>query len=319
MDNPHNRLITKKEVENILNYYGGIADNNERLLINDLSFYQLAFVHESYNQSILQQDDNSNKKYYLNYLPNNSNERLEFLGDNILKASLGRYLYERYNQDYREGMLTKLKIKIEQCSMLHKFAVELGFKKFLLLSLQIENQSILSTDRGRSTPGYYEDAFESFLGSIMEDFGEKGYVYCERFLRNIIENVIDFSELISNNNNQKDSLQRFFQSNKWKTPIYKTIEEIGPLYRKVFTRMLVITKEQFCQLFLLQQQNITSYTEECIEYYKLNNPEIFKTLLKQIIEENNYILSLGIGKKIVNAEQNCASKGLENLMLDANY
>jgi hypothetical protein len=29
MDNPNNRLITKENVENILNYFGNIGDNNE--------------------------------------------------------------------------------------------------------------------------------------------------------------------------------------------------------------------------------------------------------------------------------------------------
>ena len=135
---------------------------------------------------------------YINYLSKESNERLEYLGDHILKATLGRYLYQRFGTE-REGFLTRLKIKIEKCSMLHKFAVTLGFKEFLLLSLQIENQTLLDLDRGRNTPSYYEDAFESFLGSIMEDFEEKGYIYAERFLRNIIENIIDFSELISKN------------------------------------------------------------------------------------------------------------------------
>jgi dsRNA-specific ribonuclease len=325
MNNPNNKLITKKEVENILNYFGGVDDNGGYLHINNLEYYQRAFVHESYHQAQLQIQSQSQsmqgsldeQPVYINYLSKESNERLEYLGDHILKAVLGRYLYQRFGTE-REGFLTRLKIKIEKCSMLHQFAVTLGFKQFLLLSLQIENQTLLDLDRGRNTPSYYEDAFESFLGAIMEDFEEMGYIYAERFLRNIIENIIDFAELISKNDNFKDSLQRFFQSLKWKTPIYQNINEEGPLYRKIFTRMLTISQEQFKVLDTFQQSNIIQYTEECLSQYKKVSHQIYSNLFS-IVSEGNYILCIGTGRKVVNAEQEAAKKGLEILNLDQNY
>lgn len=316
MNNPNNRLISKSEVEDILNYFGPIGNDQKRLEINNLDFYQRAFVHESYHQSQLQASLD-NHPIYINYLSKESNERLEYLGDHVLKTTLGRYLYERFDTE-REGFLTRLKIKIEKCSMLHKFAVTLGFKKFLLLSLQIENQTLLDVDRGRATPSYYEDAFESFLGSILEDHKEYGYIYADRFVRNIIENVIDFSELISKNDNFKDSLQRFFQSLKWKTPVYQSINEEGPLYRKVFTRLLTITNDQYAMLDSIQQSNVSQYTEECLEYYKKTLPNVY-THLFNIISNQNYIMCIGDGRKVVMAEQMAAKQGLVNLNLDQNY
>ena len=181
MDNLNNILITKTQVEHILNYFenvGGDEHNRKPLEINNLEYYQQAFVHESYYQAVQHcttglknrggggEDD---KNIFL-YIPKESSERLEYLGDHILKAIMGRYLFERFGME-REGFLTKLKIKIEKCSMLHKIAVTLGFKKFLLLSLQVENSTILDIDRGRNTPSHYEDAFEAFIGSILLDFG----------------------------------------------------------------------------------------------------------------------------------------------------
>lgn len=318
MDNPINKLITKEEVENILNYFTNIGDNCQRLTINNLEFFQRAFVHESYYQSVQNSIINNNfEKKYINYIPIESNERLEYLGDHILKATMGRYLYERFSNE-REGFLTKLKIKIEKCSMLHKFGVILGFKKFLLLSLQVENQTILDIDRGRNTPSYFEDVFEAFIGAIILDFEEMGYIYADRFVRSVIENVIDFAELISKNDNFKDSLQRYYQSLKWKTPTYINLNENNPLYRKVFTRILILNHDQFIQLDQSVQEKILMYTKFILKEYKNTNPTVFKKLF-DIQSDNQYIIGLGLGRKVVEAEQNCAKQSLLNLNLSLNY
>lgn len=318
MDNPINKLITKEEVENILNYFTNIGDNGQRLTINNLEYFQRAFVHESYYQSVQNSIINNNfDKKYINYIPIESNERLEYLGDHILKATMGRYLYERFSNE-REGFLTKLKIKIEKCSMLHKFGVILGFKKYLLLSLQVENQTILDIDRGRNTPSYFEDVFEAFIGAIILDFEEMGYIYADRFVRSVIENVIDFAELISKNDNFKDSLQRYYQSLKWKTPTYVNLNENNPLYRKVFTRILVLNNDQFVQLDQCVQEKILMYTRFVLKEYKNTNPTVFKKLF-DIQSDNQYIIGLGLGRKVVEAEQSCAKQSLLNLNLSLNY
>jgi len=332
MDNPNNRLITREEVEHILNYFGNIGNDNQYLKINNLEHYQQGFVHESYFQAIQykmnelktndvnQSKDQSKTTEQLNkefYIPKASSERLEYLGDHILKATMSRYLFERFENE-REGFLTKLKIKIEKCSMLHKIGVTLGFKKFLLLSLQVENQTILCLSRGRNTPSYYEDAFEAFVGAILVDFGEYGYLYADRFVRNVIENIIDFAELISKNDNFKDSLQRYFQSLKWKTPIYISLNEEGPLYRKVFTRMLVFTNEQFNEMDSIVQENIKKYTYDILSQYKTNNPSVYLKLL-DICQSEKYILGIGFGRKVTQSEQECAKQCLQILHLDLNF
>lgn len=323
MDNPNNRLITKSEVEDILNRFENIGDDGTRLEIASVKPFQTAFVHESYFQSVQnligQGDTNysKNSNYYVNFVPDESSERLEYLGDHILKAVMGRYLFERFDTE-REGFLTKLKIKIEKCSMLHKIGVELGFRKFLLLSLQVENQTILDIDRGRNTPSYNEDAFEAFIGALVVEYGIKGYIYADRFVRSIIENTIDFAELIAHNDNFKDSLQRFFQAQKWKTPVYTTLQEDGPLYRKVFTRMLVFTREHFFAMDASVQHKIQLFTDKTLQFYKTSDDVAFKTLFK-IVGEGNYVLGIGYGKKVVSAEQDCARMSMLQLNLDLNY
>jgi dsRNA-specific ribonuclease len=321
MDNPNNKLITKEEIENILNYFGNIGDNGERLCVDNLEPFQRAFIHESYYQSVqnsilnnLVQQNNT----YLSLIPTESNERLEFLGDHILKAIAGRYLFERFDEE-REGFLTKLKIKIEKCTMLHKIGVTLGFKKHLLLSLQVENQTILDIDRGRNCPSYYEDAFEAFIGAIVVHFQDKGYTFAERFVKFVIENIIDFAQIISVNDNHKDSLQRYFQSRqKWKTPVYVSLNEEGPLYRKVFTRMLTISQQQLDELDESIQKKVKCYTHSVLAEYKQCSNDIFLKLLS-LQETGKFVLGIGFGRKVTAAEQDCAKTCLNNLDIDLNY
>lgn len=320
MDNPNNKLITKTQVENILNYFQNIGDDGSRLEISNLENFQRAFVHESYYQAVQNAIMNQQvqaDKTYISYIPAASNERLEYLGDHILKATMSRYLVERFDEE-REGFLTKIKIKIEKCSMLHKIGVTLGFQQYLLLSLQVENQSILDLDRGRRTPSYYEDAFEAFVGAIMIEFGEKGYLYADRFVRSVIENVIDFAEIISVNDNFKDSLQRWFQSNKFKTPVYTSLSEEGPLYRKVFTRMLVITGEQFDQLDIEIQKRIKKYTDSVLKEYQRTKPCAFEKIFT-FVKDGHYVLGLGFGRRVTSSEQSCAKQCMDILGLPQDY
>lgn len=299
MDNPHNILITKSEIEFILNNFGNIGDDNSKLSIKNVNIYQKAFVHESYFQSIqnVLLNDFPIKQVYLNFTINESNERLEFLGDSILKYTMGEYIYTRYSKHEREKFMSKLKMKLESGKMLHKIALELGFKKYLLLSLQVDNQTILGNNRGRNTPSYYEDAFEAFIGAIKEDFGEYGVVYATRFTRNVMEHVIDFSELNSTNTNYKDSLQKYFQSNGWDIPKYKVINnnETEPTYRKNFIRVIFVKKENESP-----ENSETEYTEY------LENSDL-------TIPNDHYILGIGRGNSTKEAEQDCARQCLLNL------
>lgn len=340
MDNPINQLITREEVERILNYFGNIGNNNTFLTINNIEYYQLAFVHESYYMSIikniLHRGESPISNIYLNWVPKHSNERLEYLGDHILKAIMGKYLYKRFGQE-REGFLTRLKIKIERCSSLHKIATELGFKKWLLLALQVENETILDVDRGRNTPSYYEDAFEAFIGAIVEDFEELGYIYAERFVINVIENIIDFSDLISNNDNFKDSIQRFFQAQKvicgdteeevkWKNPVYTPVYEFTSLYnQKIFIKCILLSHDQLLHLEKNHSRDvcekIKNYTTNVVKYYKHNNPLVFEKLMELITPDDsiNYILGIAQSKKVIVTEQNVAKMSLINLNLDLDY
>jgi dsRNA-specific ribonuclease len=308
MNNPYNTLITNSQVEDILNFYGNIGGKIEspiRLKINQISHYQKAFTHESYYQSVRNMINSSDDiECFTNYTPTESSERLEYLGDHILKAVIGRYLYERYPNE-REGFLTDLKIKIEKCSMLHKIAQTLGFKRYLMLSLSVENQTLYAMDKGRNTPSYYEDAFEAFVGAILEDFGEDGYKYADRFVRNLIENIIDFAQLNSVNDNYKDVLVKKFIALKWPKPRFISIDETSTRYLKKYPKILVLSKSLLTKE---QVECLQDYTVKIILSFKGEEKVITRHISKDLV-----IAGLGFGRKNIQSEQECSRQALVNL------
>ena len=111
--NPLNKLVTKEDVQMILIEHG--VDYSPK----DISLYNKAFLHRSY---CTRKNDNvitGNTECPTNCLPlqEESNERLEFLGDSILNFVVADYLYDRY-PDVNEGFLTKVRTRIVNGNML---------------------------------------------------------------------------------------------------------------------------------------------------------------------------------------------------------
>ena len=87
---------------------------------HNISYYKMALMHKSVMHR--------NKKGK----PVN-NERLEFLGDAILDATVGDIVYRHFSGK-REGFLTNTRSKLVQRDTLNKLANELGINKLILSS-----------------------------------------------------------------------------------------------------------------------------------------------------------------------------------------
>lgn len=200
--NELNRVICHDELDNLLKTYD--VDEPYR----NIDIYRKALVHKSYctrkNENFL----DGNVKCPPNCLPlqEESNERLEFLGDSILGKVVAAYLFERY-PDENEGFLTKMRTKLVNGKMLAHLSQLVGLKPFILLSKQIED------GEGRNSANILEDAFEAFIAAIYMDFGDKGDEMARRWILSVIESNLDFAELIKNNNNYKDLFLKYFQQN----------------------------------------------------------------------------------------------------------
>lgn len=201
--NPNNILVSKKAIQDIL--LKGKIDVD----IKDITTWQKAFVHKSY---VKKSDDNVNIRNFDSaiQLQEQSNERLEWLGDAKLQGSVSYYLWERYpNQN--EGFLTKLRSKLVKTKNLSFLAKKIGLTPYILLSHHVEFGC-----QGRTNPRILENTFEAFIGAMFVDFSNKvnpaySYEIVRRFVITIIEKYVDIVDLVMNDENSKDQLMWYFQ------------------------------------------------------------------------------------------------------------
>ncbi len=124
--------------------------DNYKIKYKDLSLINQAFFHSSF----------SNKCDEVQ----NSNERLEFLGDSVLSLCISNYLYNKF-KDADEGKLTRIRGYVVSEKILSKLSTEIGLGDLLLLSWGEENSG------GRIRSANLANLFEAFLGAIYIDSG----------------------------------------------------------------------------------------------------------------------------------------------------
>ena len=322
------KAITKNEIESILNKIQNIGDDGVYLYIQDPIPYQTAFVHKSYFHEIESEIayDNNSENNTTNFIPTSSNEVLDYLGDGFIGAVVGKYLVDRFENE-QEGFLTKTRTRLVRSSALYRFARFLGLGQYLLLSQQVERLTHLGPNKGRNNPRFYEDCFEAFVGAIIQDFGdEHGYRYAKRFLVSIIEHIVDFADIILNNENHKDILQRFFQSKscpddetkKWPNPIYIDIGQSGPFHMRTFVKGVFIGKNLLQQLPLHIQQSSIKYHNDQLNSND-NSYKIVQSIINYSDTNGVWLIGLGSANKKIAAEQQCSSIALCCLSVNENF
>lgn len=191
-----NKIVTRDDLATILgNDYP----------INDINIFRNAFVHRSYCTRKNENFVNGNIKCPPNCMPlqEESNERLEFLGDAVLNLIIGKYLFDRY-PDENEGFLTKMRTKLVNGVMLAHLASFINLNIYVIVSKQVEDNN------GRTNKNIMEDCFEALLGAMFID-SNMNIQHVYDWLMNFIEKNIDFSDLITSNTNYKDVVIKHFQ------------------------------------------------------------------------------------------------------------
>lgn len=188
---------------------------------HDISYYKLALMHKSMYKR------NAKGK------PVN-NERLEFLGDAVLDATVGDIVY-RHFPGKREGFLTNTRSKLVQRDTLNRLAQEMGI-----------NQLILSSGRSQSHNSYMGgNAFEALVGAIYLD---RGYDACMEFMRKrILAQMINIDKVAYKEVNFKSKLIEWSQKNRVRIDFKSILEEKDKTGSPVFVYRVTLEGVEGCE------------------------------------------------------------------------
>ncbi len=183
----------------------------------DLSLLEQALTHRSYSHVTSQ-------------TRNDSNERMEFLGDSVLGLAVSQFLYLRF-PERSEGALSKMKSLLVSRKVLSSVAKELGLGEFLLLSGEESEMG------GRGRASILADSFEGVIGAIYLDQGYRASnKFIQRFLLASIHDILEDEE----HTNYKSLLQEYVQSRRLSHPTYRVRKEEGPEHEKEFAVDVVV-------------------------------------------------------------------------------
>ena len=180
---------------------------------------RLAFIHRSYlNESRSE---------------NESNERLEFLGDSIISFVISDHLYKTY-PGFDEGILTNLRSLVVNTKSLARMSKSLNFGDQLLLSKGEEDSG------GRNNQSLLANTFEAFTGALYID---QGIEAVSKFLSETL--IPTVAEHVQKKvfKDPKSLLQELIQAKKQNSPLYKVLSEEGPAHAKKFTIGVYVANE----------------------------------------------------------------------------
>jgi ribonuclease-3 len=237
-----NRVIPDGEILRILRNFG-IKDRP-----NNWDLFRQACVHESYVDRSDRPTVSENGEPIViaprpeGCLPlcKGDNEQIEFVGDSLLGCVIATYLHERY-PDQDEGFLTRLRTRLVNNKQLGYLAMKMGFTKWVIMSRHVEEIC-----NGRRNLRIIGSMLEAWVGALYLDLACKdpgrAFSRVQTWLINVYENLVNFCELIAEDNNFKDQLLKYYQANYHQPPRYKEVLVEGPLHDRIFT-MGVLTPE----------------------------------------------------------------------------
>lgn len=178
--------------------------------VKNLQIYQRAFTHKS-----------ALKKYLLT----ESFETLEFIGDSVLGFIVTKLLFDQY-ESKQEGFLTKARTKLVRGATLATIAERLHLDQWVLM----DDKGI--RNNWNRNPKILEDVFEALVGAMYLDLG---LLHTRQFVLGIYSNPSYVNlDCIMIDDNYKDQLMRYCQTQKYNLPHYDWRVEDGQFHISVF-------------------------------------------------------------------------------------
>ena len=159
-----------------------------------------------------------------------SNERLEFLGDAVVGCAVADVLMARLPQA-NEGTLAKAKAYLVSEVCLAQAALSVGVDKALELSDAEEAAG------GRQRSSILADAMEAVIGAVYLD---AGWRTARRVVRSLLAPRFEFLRKGGEYGDDKSRLQERVQAQYGELPQYRIISEQGRDHDKTFTAQVVI-------------------------------------------------------------------------------
>jgi ribonuclease III len=163
-----------------------------------------------------------------------SNERMEFLGDAVLAIVVCSELYD-HPDELTEGEMTKVKSSVVSRSTCAIVAEEIGLCEQLFLGKGMSRRGQLPTSVAAAV-------FESIIGAIYLDGGLEP---ARQFILLHINPHIDEALANEHQQNYKSMLQQHAQRRLGLTPDYQLLDEKGPDHSKCFEVGVVIEGRHF--------------------------------------------------------------------------
>lgn len=186
---------------------------------SNVRLYRLAFTHSSV---VRQQGEQGRQQ---------SNERLEFLGDAVLGTVVAEYLFRKFPYE-QEGFLTEMRSRIVNRESLNSLALKLGLDKLVQLD---PGQGRAA--RSRSVNG---NALEALVGAVYLD---QGYKAARKFvLGRIVKPYVDVKSMTQTTTNFKSKLIEWAQRNG-KTLRYELSGEPRPGGVMEFSATVLLDEE----------------------------------------------------------------------------
>ena len=160
-----------------------------------------------------------------------SYERLEFLGDVVVRLIVSEELYHRL-PDCDEGGLTRRWTALLSQRALAAVAERLGVASYLLLGRGFESTG------GRQSEAVLGDVMESLIAAVYLD---SGYDATRRFVLSAMSNEVEAAcQADWRPDNPKAELQELLQGQGRPTPVYRVVDSSGPAHQPQFTVEVVV-------------------------------------------------------------------------------
>jgi ribonuclease-3 len=151
-------------------------------------------------------------------------ERLEYLGDAVLKLVVSEYLYERF-PEHREGELTKIRAVVVSDAKLAELAQGIHLGDYIVFGASEAKSG------GHKKISNLACAFEALLGALYLD-GKMADIHT--LLRRMLEPFVTAIDMSKIKDNYKAALQELTQADGGILPTYRTIKETGPSHNRIF-------------------------------------------------------------------------------------